>query len=421
MPIIEFHVLRLMPPGNYNRGEDGHPKTTEFGGCVRGMVSSQCLNRNQRERLMADEILSRLCGIRTRKIGLAVFEQLPDYFTEESKVPVSKFVSNVFAKKDKDGENSKQAVFYNKAEITHMSKIIVEVCDGPERFSQWFAELTSKPDSDKEDQSSEKPEKKVKAKSKKAKSGDSESISEILRERLQNLSQPCDLDVALYGRMAQGYGKVNLIDDVRGCWTTSIQLGVNAYNPFDNFTSSVDDLGMTGEGAAFCNTRVMHSPLLYTYHKLDLAQLFVNMSHLESDTELLDDILRAIVWMVYEVVPQTMITKTGHQVPPVCLFSLCSKAGMGYSFANAFETPVSVRRENSSLCKKAVAKLLRYYLADKPNRTPHTALWLSSHYLPRCKTKGSWATIPNEDIHQHRVVDEFANEIIALCHEIVAK
>ena len=42
---LQFHILTAFPPHNVNRDEDGRPKTTNYGGVLRGRVSSQARKR----------------------------------------------------------------------------------------------------------------------------------------------------------------------------------------------------------------------------------------------------------------------------------------------------------------------------------------------------------------------------------------
>jgi CRISPR system Cascade subunit CasC len=70
---LQFHVLTVLPPHNVNRDEDGNPKRVEFGGSVRGRISSQAKKRALR---FAPHFPCGQRALRTREAGVEVFDKL---------------------------------------------------------------------------------------------------------------------------------------------------------------------------------------------------------------------------------------------------------------------------------------------------------------------------------------------------------
>ena len=73
---IQLHLLTSYPPANLNRDDLGRPKTAVMGGVQRLRVSSQSLKRAWRTSDVFEEALKGHVGIRTKEMGVKIFNQL---------------------------------------------------------------------------------------------------------------------------------------------------------------------------------------------------------------------------------------------------------------------------------------------------------------------------------------------------------
>ena len=72
----QFHVITSYPPSNLNRDDLGRNKTAMMGGAQRSRVSSQCQKRAVRLSEGFADIFNANIGVRTKKMGVNVFDQL---------------------------------------------------------------------------------------------------------------------------------------------------------------------------------------------------------------------------------------------------------------------------------------------------------------------------------------------------------
>jgi len=73
---IQLHILTSYPPANLNRDDLGRPKTAVMGGTQRLRISSQSLKRAWRTSDLFDQALASHKGIRTKEIGIKVYEAI---------------------------------------------------------------------------------------------------------------------------------------------------------------------------------------------------------------------------------------------------------------------------------------------------------------------------------------------------------
>lgn len=73
---LQLHLLTAYPPANLNRDDLGRPKTAIFGGHPRLRISSQSLKRAWRTSDVFQEALAGHVGVRTRRMGVQVYEKL---------------------------------------------------------------------------------------------------------------------------------------------------------------------------------------------------------------------------------------------------------------------------------------------------------------------------------------------------------
>jgi CRISPR system Cascade subunit CasC len=73
---VQLHVLTSYPPSNLNRDDLGRPKSAIVGGVSRLRISSQSLKRAWRTSEIFRQALAGHIGVRTKEMGVRVFEKL---------------------------------------------------------------------------------------------------------------------------------------------------------------------------------------------------------------------------------------------------------------------------------------------------------------------------------------------------------
>lgn len=114
---IQLHILTSYAPSNLNRDDLGRPKTAKMGGFDRLRVSSQSLKRNWRVSELFEEAMSGFIGIRTKRFGLTVFDELIKAgVKEKSAKEWATTIAGVFGKNKKDSLEIEQLAHISPAE-----------------------------------------------------------------------------------------------------------------------------------------------------------------------------------------------------------------------------------------------------------------------------------------------------------------
>lgn len=114
---IQLHLLTSYAPSNLNRDDLGRPKTAKMGGFDRLRVSSQSLKRNWRISDMFEEAMSGHIGIRTKRFGTTLFNELVKLGVEEkSAKDWSASIAGVFGKSKKDSLDIEQLAHISPTE-----------------------------------------------------------------------------------------------------------------------------------------------------------------------------------------------------------------------------------------------------------------------------------------------------------------
>lgn len=99
---IQLHLLTSYPPSNLNRDDLGRPKTAIMGGKTRLRVSSQSLKRAWRTSDIFAEAMKGHVGIRTKVMGVEVYETLKAKGVSEGNATSwAKQIAEVFGKAKK--------------------------------------------------------------------------------------------------------------------------------------------------------------------------------------------------------------------------------------------------------------------------------------------------------------------------------
>jgi len=333
--LIEIHALQNFAPSNLNRDDTGAPKDALFGGTRRARISSQCLKRAVRQFLgsMIDRglLIPEDVGTRTKRLCNEVVSCLvkgrPE---EESKIKVQLALAAIGLPVKDDGKNE-YLLFLGQREIHEIARIIDE---------KWASIQTPSVDGDKK--------KAGRAKKDAAKNADPD-----LKKALEAvLNGGKAVDVALFGRMLADMPERN--QDAACQVAHAISTHV-VDREFDFYTA-VDDLKPEDTaGADMMGTVEFNSACFYRYAVVDWNKLVGN---LQADKELALKGLRAFIegFVVAEPTGKQN-TFAAHNPPEFVAVSVRHEAAPR-NFANAFETAIRVRRDES-LTGKSAESLVR--------------------------------------------------------------
>lgn len=286
---IQLHILASYPPSNLNRDDLGRPKTAVMGGTQRLRVSSQSLKRAWRDSDIFKEALSDHIGIRTKEMGVHIYEalttgsKLSDVLNnvegKEAFPPVSeskakkwaKDIANVFgkvktSKKDKKEENP-------KPEDNSLDELKIEQLAhfSPEEIAAIDALL-----------------------GKLAQSGNdpTDDDKKLLRE------QHTAVDIAMFGRMLASSPMYNTEAAVQ----VSHAITVHKVAVEDDYFTAVDDLnrGEEDQGAAHIGESEFASGLFYNYVCINRDLLKENLGE---DDDLVKKALRSLVEATAKIAP----------------------------------------------------------------------------------------------------------------------
>ena len=76
--LIQVHMLQNYAPSNLNRDDTGSPKNANFGGVLRGRISSQCLKRSIRKSEIFEQAFREdgLLAVRTKRLPGLIRQEL---------------------------------------------------------------------------------------------------------------------------------------------------------------------------------------------------------------------------------------------------------------------------------------------------------------------------------------------------------
>ncbi len=323
--IIEIHALQNFAPSNLNRDDTGTPKDALFGGSRRARVSSQCSKRAVREYFkeqnkdwVADRT-KRIVGALKGRIQPKIQDQKG--FTEENLVKaieaaISSLGSNKKVKVDKE-KKTDVLLFLSPREIDALENVITES----------YADLL------------------------KAKLSDEvvQSVNDALDgENKSRLS----LDVALFGRMLAVMPEKNQ----NAACQVAHSISTHAVEREFDFYTAVDDLKPEDTaGADMMGTVEFNSACFYRYAAVDWDKLVAN---LQDDTELANRGLRAFLEGFVVAEPTGKQNTFAAHNPPEFVAVSVRRNTAPRNFANAFETAIRVKKDES-LTRKSAEELAK--------------------------------------------------------------
>jgi len=331
---IQLHLLTSYPPSNLNRDDLGRPKTARMGGFERLRISSQSLKRAWRKSELFETALAGHIGVRTKKMGIEVFDTLQQKgIAEKNAKDWALKIVEVFngGKKKEKEENKKEKEKKKKKEkepepeptISSLeTKQLVHFSPEEQAAVMQLAETIA------------------------------QRNSEPTKEELQLLREKHSAaDIALFGRMLAK----TPIYNIEAAAQVAHAITVHEVAVEDDFFTAVDDLnsGEQNAGAAHLGETEFGAGLYYLYICIDRALLIEN---LQNDEVLVNKTLAALVECAAKVAP------TGKQN------SFASRAYTSYLLAEkgnqqprslsvAFLKPVKVGSKDDSMLDKAIEAL----------------------------------------------------------------
>lgn len=335
--IIEIHALQNFAPSNLNRDDTGAPKDALFGGTRRARVSSQCLKRSVRQYFQGlveqNALASDDVAFRTKRILDALVKSLVEKGRVESEAEEkARLALGAMELTVKEDGKSEYLLFLGQREISGIANIIHEKWDS----------ITA---SDAAPTEGKKP---GKAKKQAAQSAD----PELKKALYKVFNGGKALDVALFGRMLADMPDKN---QNAACQVAHAISTHSVEREFDFYTA-VDDLKPEDTaGADMIGTVEFNSACFYRYAVVDWEKLVEN---LQNDRELAAKGLRAFLEGFVVAEPTGKQNTFAAHNPPEFVAVTVRRNAAPRNLANAFETPVRVKKDES-LTRKSAEELAK--------------------------------------------------------------
>lgn len=335
--LVEIHVLQNFAPSNLNRDDTGAPKDALFGGTRRARVSSQCSKRAVRQHftgLVAQNILvSDDVAVRTKRVLDTLTKSLVERgHSETEATDKARLALAAMELTVKDDGKSQYLLFLGQREIANVANIIHE---------KWEAITPS-------DAAPAEGKKAGKAKKQAAQDADP-GLKKALDKVFDGGKA---VDVALFGRMLADMPEKN---QNAACQVAHAISTHSVEREFDFYTA-VDDLKPEDTaGADMMGTVEFNSACFYRYAVVDWGKLVEN---LQGDMALAERGLRAFLEGFVVAEPTGKQNTFAAHNPPEFVAVTVRRNTAPRNLANAFETPIYVRKDES-LTKKSAEELAK--------------------------------------------------------------
>lgn len=330
--IVEIHALQNYAPSNLNRDDTGAPKDAFFGGTRRARVSSQCLKRSIRQHfsgLIQQSVLDKDdLAKRTKRVLDALRDALvekgraPEEANDKARLALASMGLSV-----KEDGKTEYLLFLGQREISGIAEIVDRKWDA-------LTAAEAAPADGK---------KAGKAKKQAAKDADPELKSAL--DKVFDGGKA--VDVALFGRMlADMPGK-----NQNAACQVAHAISTHAVEREFDFYTAVDDLKPDDSaGADMMGTVEFNSACFYRYALVDWEALVAN---LQNDRDLAAKGLSAFLeGFVVSGPTGKQNTFAAHNPPEFVMVSV-RRGGAPRNLANAFETPIRVKKDESLTWKSA--------------------------------------------------------------------
>ena len=250
---VQLHLLTSYPPANLNRDDLGRPKTAMMGGEPRLRISSQSLKRAWRTSSVFEGALAGHIGVRTRTMGVTVFNRLSDRgVKQKDALAWAKQIAGQFGKLKTLPETEKKNLKtldkatrlekeLEETEIEQLAHFSPEEQLLIDTLVEALAERKTKPESD-----------------------------ELALLRRNHSAA----DIALFGRMLAASPEFN----TEAAAQVAHAVSVHSITVEDDFFTAVDDLNRGGGLAAFLGETEFAAGLFYLYLCIDKELLIANLS-----------------------------------------------------------------------------------------------------------------------------------------------
>ncbi len=388
MTIVQFHLIQSMPPNLVNRDDNGHQKTTWFGGVLRARVSSQAWKSAIRSHPVWGDLS---LGTRSRRYVAVLAELLKDKSEDESvRMGAAGVGLMALSPLAKTGDALTTNVFITPEEVQEIADILK---------ANWDIVLECVPPQQKEGETDTAFEKRVKAAKKNA-DDFAKKVLKVLKDRFAGRTSAADL--ALFGRMLASATPLSMDAAV----TVNHALSTNKVQQDVDFFVGMDDLpGDDGRlVASMLDYTDFSSSVLYRYLTVDMDQLASNLGGDEAQAKI---VLERFMTAMMHAVPDGKQTAfaDSRSLPDVMLAEV-RKDNFAYSLANAFETPVTARGQGLTI---PTAEALDAYWSDQLRmweRPASVTVMLKSNKVPD-------AAMPNLAAKQVDHFSEWMERILA--------
>lgn len=252
---IQLHLLTSYPPANLNRDDLGRPKTARMGGFDRLRVSSQSLKRTWRVSELFQEAMGEHIGIRTKRLGISVYDALIEQGVKEKKAEEWAIsIAGVFGKSKKNSLEIEQLAHVSPTEEKNALALAAQLAE--------------------EDRPPEK--------------------EELALLQADNKA----VDIAFFGRMLASSPAYN----VEAACQVAHAISVHNVVVEDDYFTAVDDLndGKEDAGSAHIGEAGFAAALFYSYICINTSQLVENLS---GDEELAKRAIKALTEAAVKVSP----------------------------------------------------------------------------------------------------------------------
>jgi len=325
---LDLHVIQSVPPSCVNRGEDGRPKTSPYGGVDRLRISSQAWKRATRV-LMSGDCADR--ALRTRELVEVIGSRLAA--THVAQPEVIRAVAAAAAAAIVGTSNSGKTVptlLGGRAIQQAVDTLVASMSD----LSQAF-EAASDP--------------------KKQQAGVDKLVADL--GLYQIFVQDHDPDVALYGRMVAtnpGLGVDAAVQVAHSISTHMAQVETDYFTAVDDWVQGQDD---RSPAAGMIGDIDFSSGTMYRYANVSLQQLAHNLG---DDSAAAAEVAGRFVDAYCRSIPTGHITGFAHQTLPA-LVLVVAREDRPISYVEAFERPVSADEHHGGYITPSIAALLQYH------------------------------------------------------------
>lgn len=330
--IVEIHALQNFAPSNLNRDDTGAPKDAIFGGTRRARVSSQCLKRSIRQYftglvaqnfLASDDVAFRTKRVLDALVASLVEKGRPEAeATEKSRLALGAMELTV----KEDGKNE-YLLFLGQQEISGIAEII---------HGKWDTITAS-------EAVPVEGKKAGKAKKQAAQSADPELKKAL--DKVFNGGKA--LDLALFGRMLADMPEKNQ----NAACQVAHAISTHAVEREFDFYTAVDDCKPEDTaGADMMGTVEFNSACFYRYAVVNWEKLVAN---LQKDEALAEKGLKAFLEGFVVAEPTGKQNTFAAHNPPEFVVVTVRRNSAPRNFANAFETAIRVRKDESLTSKSA--------------------------------------------------------------------